>query len=168
MKHPFAVLVVLLGATTFVSAKGLTTRIEVTSAQFHAPVDITDPEILKSFNVCSVPGPFVNGVEGIEGVISDWPLGALQDRRKGLISYEVSFYVKYVNRPASEQEDQLAYKVLYAIDPSSGAGYVYLPGKSDEPYRLNVKAIFHGREGNWFHATAAWQRAVDTLVAQAR
>ena len=168
MKRVMIVLFVLLGATTFVAAKGVTTKIKITSAQLQTPVEITDPTIVRHFIVWSGPGTFFNGVEGTEGFIIDWRSGVLQDRPNGLNSYEVSFYVKYANRPASEQEDQLAYKVSYAIDPSSGAGYVYLPGEGDEPYRLNTRAIFHGREGNWFHATAAWQSAVDRLIAQAR
>jgi hypothetical protein len=167
MKRVFAVLVVVVGATTFVSAKGFTTRIEITSAQYHTSVEITDPEILKNFNVWSGPGTFVNDVEATEGFIIDWTTGAVPERPRGLSSYEVSFSVKYANRSASEQKDQLAYRVFYATDPSSGEGYVYLPGKGDEPYRLNTNAIFRGREGNWFHATAAWQSTVDRLIAQA-
>ena len=49
-------------------------------------------------------------------------------------------------------------------DPATGQGYVYLPGKSDEPYRLNTKAIYRGREGNWFRANAAWQAAFSNVV----
>jgi hypothetical protein len=166
MKRVVAAVFIMLGATIFVSAKGRTTKIEVTGAQLRTPVEITDPEILKNFNVWSGPGTFVNGLEGTEGFIIDWPSGAVREQPKG-VSYEVLFYVKYENRSASGQEDQLAYKVFYATDPSSGEGYVYLPGKGDEPYRLNTKAIFRGREGNWFHATAGWQSAVDRLIAQA-
>jgi hypothetical protein len=50
------------------------------------------------------------------------------------------------------------------MDPATGQGYVYLPGKADEPYRLNTKAIYRGREGNWFRATAAWQTAFRNVV----
>src|SRR5262245_28694584 len=129
VKLGFAVLVVVLGATSVLSAKGATTKITITSARLHTPVEITDPEILKNFSVWSGPGTFANDVEGTEGFIIDWASDAVQERPNSPSSYEVSFYVKYANRPASEQDDQLAYKVLYATDPSSGDGYVYLPGK---------------------------------------
>ena len=168
MKRAAAVLVVLLGTTTFIAAKGVTTRIEITSPQLQTPVEIRDPEILQNFNVWSGPGTYSNGVASTEGFIVDWASGAVRERPQNLRTFGVSFYVKYANRPANEQDDQLAYKVVYATDPSSGAGYVYLPGKSDEPFRLNTRAIFRGREGNWFRATAAWQKAVDRLIAQAR
>jgi hypothetical protein len=54
--------------------------------------------------------------------------------------------------------------IITSAEPATGQGYVYLPGKADEPYRLNTKAIYRGREGNWFRATAAWQRAFRNVV----
>ena len=55
-----------------------------------------------------------------------------------------------------EFTDAVSGETFPSIDPATGQGYVYLPGKSDEPYRLNTKAIYRGREGNWFRANAAW------------
>lgn len=159
-------LLVLLSATTPLSAKGITTKIRITGAKLATRVEISDPKILENFHVWAGPGTGVNGVEGTEGFIIDWASGAVAERPRGLDVYEVSFYVKYANRPASEQTDQLAYVVSYEADPSTGQGYVYLPGKADEWYRLNTKAIFRGREGNWFKATAAWQSAAKQITAQ--
>lgn len=160
-------LLIVLGATTLLSAKGNTTKVRITGATLQAPVEISDPEILKNFHVWAGPGTAVNGVEGTDGFIIDWGSGTVAERPRGLDAYEVSFYVKYANRPAGEQKDQLAYVVSYEADPSTGQSYVYLPGKADEWYRLNTKAIFRGREGKWFRATAAWQTAVDQIIAQA-
>ena len=157
-------LLVILTATALVFAKGATTKIRITGAELQSPVEISDPEVLKNFNVWSGPGTFANGVEGTEGFIVDWASGAVTDRPNGLRTFELSFYVRYANRPFSEQTDQLAYIVAYAVDPVSGQGYVYLPGRSDEPYRLNTKAIHRGREGNWFRANAAWQTTFRTFV----
>lgn len=39
-----------------------------------------------------------------------------------------------------------------------------LGDESDEPYRLNTRTIYRGREGNWFRANAAWQAAFRTVV----
>ncbi len=158
-------LLIVLGATTLLSAKGSTTKVRITGAKLQTPVEISDPEILKNFHVWAGPGTGVNGVEGTDGFIIDWALGAVGDRPRGLDAYEVSFYVKYANRPANEQKDELAYVVSYEADPSTGRSYVYLPGKADGWYRLNTKAIFRGREGNWFRATAAWQSAVEPIIA---
>jgi hypothetical protein len=157
-------LLVALCATAVVFAKGATTKITITGAGLQSPVEISDPEILKNFNVWSGPGTFANDVEGTEGFIVDWASGAVTDRPNGLPTFELRFYVRYANRPFSEQTDQLAYIVSYAVDPATGQGYVYLPGKSDEPYRLNTKAIYRGSEGNWFRANAAWQTAFRNVV----
>jgi hypothetical protein len=162
---PVLSLLIVLGSTALLSAKGLTTKVRIIGGNLTAPVEISDPEILKNFNVWAGPGTFVNGEEGTEGFMIDWASGAVVERPSGLDGYDVSFFVKYANRPAFEQEDQLAYVVRYEVGPD-GQGYVYLPGKTDEPYRLNVRAIHRGREGHWFRATNAWQNAVGHLVVQ--
>jgi hypothetical protein len=61
--------------------------------------------------------------------------------------------------------EALAYVVFYENDAAAGEGYVYLPGPSDEPYRLNVRSIHRGNrlEGHWFRATPEWQALVSTL-----
>ena len=157
-------LLVIFSVTAVVLAKGTTTKITITGVGLQSPVEVSDPQVLKNFNVWSGLGTFGNGIEGTEGFIVDWASAAVSDRPNGLRTFELSFYVRYANRPFSEQTDQLAYVVSYAVDPVTGRGYVYLPGKSDEPYRLNTKAIYRGREGNWFRASAAWQAAFRNVV----
>jgi len=157
-------LLVIFSVTAVVFAKGTTTRITITGAGLQSPVEIRDPQVLENFNVWSGPGTFVNDVEGTEGFIIDWASGAVPDRPSALPTFEVSFYVRYANRPFSEQTDQLAYVVSYAVDPATGQGYVYLPGTSDERFRLNTRAIHRGREGHWFRANAAWQAAFRNVV----
>ena len=167
MRRPISTafcLLVISSATALVFAKGATTKITITGAGLQSPVEISDPEVLKNFTVWSGPGTRANGVEGTEGFIVDWASGAVTERPNGLHKFELSFYVRYANRPFGEQTDQLAYIVSYAVDPATGEGYVYLPGKADEPYRLNTKAIYRGREGNWFRANAAWQAAFRNVV----
>jgi hypothetical protein len=126
------------------------------------PVAITDPEVLRNFNVWSGRGTFSGGVspetEGTEGFIVDWVSGAIADHPGGLRTYELSFYAPH------EHPDQLVYVVSYAVDPVTGQGYVYLPGKSDKSYGLNTSSIFRGCEGNWFRANAAWQTAFRNVV----
>ena len=155
-------LLIVFSAT--ILAKGATTKVVITSADLQSPIEISDPEVLKNCNVWSGPGTSSNGVEGNEGFIIDWASGVVPERPDGLRTFELSFYVRYANRPFAEQTEQLAYVVSYSVDPATGQSYVYLPGKADEPYRLNTKAIYRGREGNWFRATAAWQSAFQRVV----
>ena len=107
----------ILSATALVFAKGATTKIAITGAGLQSPVEISDPDVLKNFNIWSGPGTFANDVEGTEGFIVDWASGAVTDRPNGLRTFELSFYVRYANRPFSERPDQLAYIVWSALIP---------------------------------------------------
>jgi hypothetical protein len=152
------------GASPSLTAKGLTTAIRITGAHLTTPKAITDPDVLKDFLVWAGPGTWMNDVEGTDGFIVDWASGPLTAPPSDRDALDVSFYVKYANRPAATQADQLAYRVLYVPGPG-GPGYVYLPGKGDPSYRLNVTAIYRGVEGHWFRATPAWHHAVSRLLA---
>lgn len=145
-------------------AKGTTTKVTITGDGLPTPLEISDAAVLKDFNLWSGRGTFANDVEGTEGFIIDWASGTIPNRPNGLRTFMLSFYVRYANRPFNEQPDQLAYIVSYAVDPATGQGYVYLPGKSDEPYRLNTRAIYRECEGHWFRANAAWQAAFRNVV----
>ena len=50
-------LLVIFSATALVFAKGATIKITITGAGLQSPVEISDPEVLKKFNVWSGPGP---------------------------------------------------------------------------------------------------------------
>jgi hypothetical protein len=155
---------VLFTAQAVVFAKGTTTKVVITGGGLGSPVEISDLATLKNFNVWSGPGTRMNGVEGRDGFIVNWPAGVVSERPRGLFTFELSFYVRYANRPFDEQPDQLAYVVSYALDPATGQGYVYLPGRNDRYYQLNTKAILRGVEGKWFRATPAWQNMFSAVV----
>jgi hypothetical protein len=57
--------------------------------------------------------------------------------------------------------------VYYAFSPDAEQGYVYVPGESDEWYRLNVHTIFRGVEGKWFRAWGAWESVARPLIKKA-
>jgi hypothetical protein len=160
----FFCLVLVFSAGILVFAKGTTTRITIAGAGLPGPIEIKDPKILENFNVWSGPGTRVNGVEGTEGFIVEWASGVVTERPNSLREFEVSFHVRYANRRFDDQTDQLAYVVLYSVDSVTGQGYVYLPGRGDEHYVLNTRAILRRREGNWFRATAAWQSVVKNVL----
>jgi hypothetical protein len=152
---------------TSLAAKGVTTTITVTDVSRGTSIRITDPSVLERFNVWAGRGTFMTvagqTTEGTEGFIIDWLAGVVGPPPTDLPHYEVEFFVRYPNSAT----EQLAYIVFYACEPSSGQGFVYLPGKSDEPYRLNLKAIHRGNnlEGHWFRASAAWQDAAGRCIA---
>ena len=144
-EHPSrlsAIPVIVLAASTALLAKGVTTRITITGDSLATPVAITEAAVLQHFNVWSGRGTYVNGVEAMESVIIDWAGGEATSRPPGLSRYDVSFFVRYANRPLADQVEQRAYVVHYEWDAATKTGYIYLPGP-DHPasYRVNVKSI---------------------------
>jgi hypothetical protein len=172
MKATFRGLVgigVALVLVAVASAKGDTTKITISGTRLANPIEITDPNIVKEFRVWTGPG--TNGclggsncVEGTEGFIVDWSSGAVLQRPNGLQHYEVSFYVTEARVPDQPGPEHLAYVVSYEYDPAASQGYVYVPGKGDQWFTLNVASIYRRLEGRWFRATRAWQDAVVPLI----
>lgn len=160
-----AVVVALLMPASL-GAKGVTTKIIITDLSTGTSVSIADPIVLGRFNVWSGPGVFSGPpdqqTESMDGFIIDWPAGAVASHPSGFPRYEVKFFVRYPRATA----EQLAYVVRYERGRDSQEGFVYLPGKSDEHFGMNVGAIHHGKgyEGNWFRASREWQAAVAPLL----
>jgi hypothetical protein len=76
----------------------------------------------------------------------------------------VAFYGKLYGQPP-DAKDELVHVVFYEYDALIGRGYVYLPGKADEWYRLNTAKMAHdGLEGNWFRATRAWDEFLRPFI----
>src|ERR1700694_669531 len=150
MRRMLAVLVtfLLLVIPARLFAKGDTVKITIKGTDVKTPIEITDPKTLATFNVWTGPGTGSSAPEfnpNAPSFIIDWSQGAVVGHPKGLQRYEVSFYAKLPN-------EQLIYVVFYEYDPATEHGYIYLPGRTDEWYRLNVSTIFHGVEGKWFRA----------------
>jgi hypothetical protein len=161
---------VALVLSAVASAKGDTTKITISGAHLANPIEITDLNIVKEFQVWTGPGTTgciggrSNCIEGTEGFIVDWSSGAVVQRPNGLQHYEVAFYVIDARVPGQPGPEHLAYVVFYEYDPAASQGYVYVPGKGDQWYALNVTSIYRRREGKWFQATRAWQDAVVPLI----
>src|SRR5258705_1297275 len=141
-------LAVLLMLAPSLTAKGATTRITIRGSYSGGSIDITDPTILRKFNVWSGPGTFVGGLEATEGFIIDWSSGIVTERPTGLQRYEVSFFADSSNRADTPP----TYVIFYEHDAASNRGYVYLPGRGDEQYSQNAREIsrVHDLEGKWF------------------
>src|SRR2546421_4516157 len=143
-------LVLVIPARVF--AKGDTVKITITGAGLQAPIEITDPKVLTNFQVWTGLGtgsdaPGFN--PNTPGFIIDWSKGATTEPPRKFPRYEVSFYAKLPN-------ERLIYVVCYEYDPLTKQGYVYLPGKADRDYWLNVGTIFRHVEGSWFPAWSKW------------
>lgn len=170
MKKELGLLLVLIVPIT-VWSKGETIRIEVEGDNLPSPIDITDPEIVKHFNIWNGPGVRTRGPGGVPnppaylspersaGRFIDWPEGTVAERPGGLQRYEVSFYIG--GREAGT-EVQGVYSVTYEFDPATEHGYVYLPTFSEQS--RNTAFISHGVEGNWFRSSDKWETLVRPLI----
>lgn len=154
-------------------AKGEMVLIEVKGATLPTPIRITDPKI-EAFSPWAGPG--VNGasVPNAEGFIVDWHAGIVSQQvaqpAPGLRHYEVSFYegCRTGNDPSClAEKPRLIYVVSYDYDPSSPRGFVYLPGKDDPSYSINVRTIWRQVEGNWFFATKSWDEFIRPVLEKA-
>jgi len=143
-----------------VFAKADISKITIKGSNLKTPVEITDPKTLAKFNVWTGPGTSGTIPQEADRFIIDWSQG-VTERPKALQRYEVSFYAKLPN-------ERLIYVVFYEYDPATECGYIYLPGRTDEWYRLNVGTIFHGVEGRWFRAWSAWDSIARPLITGAK
>jgi hypothetical protein len=158
LRWSVVVMVALSYVPSSLSAKGPTTRIVIAGPSLSTSLEITDPAILNQFAVWAGPGTRVNGEESLVGFIIDWQAGVSTQRAGGLPRYEVSFHTRHTNQSSASQSEHLAYVVWYEPDVIGDRGFVYLPGRGDDAFALNVGTILRGREGQWFNATDAWHR----------
>lgn len=156
---PFMFLLVLANPAQLF-AKGETVKIAIRSADLKAPIQVIDRKVLANIQVWSGPGTS-SSESGFNpkapSFIIDWSQGPTAEPPQRLPRYEVSFYA---NMPS----ERLIYVVSYAFDAATGHGYVYLPGRSDKNYYLNVGTILRGVEGNWFHSWAQWDGVAKHLI----
>ena len=160
----------VLFASPALWAKGDMVLIEVKAKALSAPIKITDTKI-QEFSVWAGPGVNGSGLKEADGFIAEWKKGAVAEPPAELERYELSFYAGC--RTAANclgDRPSLVYVVSYAYAPLSNRGFIYLPGKGEASYSLNVRTIYHGPqvEGHWFFATDSWENFVRPLIAKAR
>jgi len=144
---------VMLLASAALNAKAQTVRIEVTGGALSEPMALTAQDRVERFWIWSGQGVQVNSQrDPSPGTFIDWSRGTVAKAPADLQRYEVSFFCE----SRRTEGHRLAYAVSYVLDPATGHGYIYLPGRGDERYRLNTSSIYHGVEGNWFHASESW------------
>ena len=171
MERFFVVVFALLTMATLpdvARAKGELVRIEVNGETLTAPLAIADPEVVRKFFIWYGPGagqPIGSQASLQPGSFIDWHEGIVREPPEGMTSYEISFYCVF-NR-STEPGDRLTYVVRYEYDASAQRGYIYLPGPSEKYYGLNVSAVIHDVEGNWFHSSSSWESLVRPLIAEA-
>jgi hypothetical protein len=136
-----------------VTEKGHTVIITIESPRFVGKIETGNPEIVNRFQVLAGPG---TADKTPRSFIVDWRQRVAAPR-PALERYRVSFRLIGYGSP---------YVVLYSFDPVRKQGYVYLPGKADEPglYGANRSIVTRGVEGIWFRALASWNDVAMPLI----
>lgn len=144
--------------------KGATTKVVIEGPDLSKPIEITDRKILANFNVWTGPGTFSTQAgfnANAPSFIIDWSQGPIAEVPQSIQKYQVSFY-------SEGPSERPVYVVYYAVSRSSEPGFVYLPGKFEEWWRLNVGSLVRGLEGKWFHAWDTWETIARPLIEKAR
>ena len=145
-------------------AKTQVMAVTISGGELPKPIEITEPNVIRSFDIWSGPGNFKieNGVR--IPIVQDgsilWSQGIVSEPPKGLSDYEISFN-------GSSPGEHL-YVLLYRYDPAVHFGYAYLPGKGEEWYDVNVHWIYRAVEGHWFRTSSAFDQLVEPLVEKAK
>ena len=139
-------------ASIGLEAKGTTAKLTLTGPGLTAPVEIVEPTILDRSNVWE---------GGFLGETLDAAPRATQP------AYTLNFEVQ---PPAwMRQPPRPMYTVLLVRDPKSGNLLLYLPGRGESGYQLNVSTMLRDmHDGHWHRPPAAWASAIAVYLPQAR
>ena len=137
-------------ASIALEAKGPTVKLTLTGPGLAAPIEIVDPAILEASNIFagSFLGETVNAAPPVTEPI-----------------YTVSFDVQ----PPQNKPVRTAYAVSVARDPRTGTWWLYLPGRGEAGYGLNVGSILRdGQDGHWHRPPHAWASALARYLPNSR
>src|SRR5271165_2573105 len=147
---PLTFLLIFLGMPEVASAKSGTVKIVVSGGRLTSAIEITDPSILYISNVWT--GHFI-----------DSSRGTAKEPPRGLRRYEVSFYIQIADNNLRKK-----YVLYYYRNRATEPGYIYLPGKGETWYTLNVEAMFRdGKDGKWNYVSSAWEDLIKPVIARA-
>jgi hypothetical protein len=145
-----AFLLMFLGMAQATSAKAPTVKIIISGGGLTRAIEVTDQRILDISNVWS--GQFLDGDKE-----------TAKEAPRGLQRYEVSFYVAI-----ADNEVRKRYVLYYYPNLTRKLGYIYLPGKGETWYSLNVGAIIRDeQDGKWNYASLAWEALIRPMIAAA-
>jgi hypothetical protein len=155
MKKPLFVLTIafllmFLGMAQATSAKAPTVKIIISDGGLTRAIEVMDQRILDISNVWS-------------GQFLDRSRGTATESPRGLQRYEVSFYVKI-----SDNDVRKMYVLYYYPNASTQPSYIYLPGKGETWYSLNVGTILrYEQDGKWNYVSPAWDDFIKPMIASA-
>jgi hypothetical protein len=145
----FFLLVIVLLAVP-VLAKVPVGKITIESHNLPGPLEVTDPDIVDRFN------PWAAQFIGMVGPFRRPPDVGLQT------PYQVYFYLEN-----GHGQLELSYLLYYYPQPAGTRGYIYMPGKGEPYYPVNVRTILREEsDGRWHQSTPVWEEAFDQILSE--
>jgi hypothetical protein len=121
-----------------------TVRLTISGPGIARPIEVVDRQVLALSNVYA--GTFI-GVPAAEPDTA-WP------------RYAVTFDIQ-----TRDGVKAPAYMLDYAKSRWTGEGFIHLPGRGDERYRINIGTIMRDmQDGAWHRASDEWRRAINQLL----
>jgi hypothetical protein len=140
----------ILGALPLLWSKSPTAKITISGGALTSEIEITDSRILDLSSAWG--GRFLDS--SARSAIAPPQVGP---------TYEVWFYIK-----SADNGVQRRYVLYYSPSEYSKKGLIYLPGKGQPWYRLNVSAILRdGNDGKWNYASPSWEELIKPVITQA-
>jgi hypothetical protein len=151
MRRDFVTVLAVVALSIGLEAKGTTVRLTLSGPGLSAPVAIVEPAILDQSNVWE--GRFI---------------GATLDAAPRVAAqvYTVRFDVQ----PPEwmRQAPRAMYTVQLARDARSGELLLYLPGRGDAGYALNVTTMLRDTDdGRWHRPSSTWASSVERYLPRA-
>lgn len=142
MPRRLLLVLALLVFSVGLDAKGPTVKLTLTGPGLAAPIEILEPAILEASNIFA--GSFVGEPMTVTPAIEP-PI------------YTLTFDLQ----PPQSKPVRTAYAVSVARDARTGALWIYLPGRGDAGYALNVGTILRdGQDGHWHRPPQAWASGI--------
>jgi hypothetical protein len=157
MKQIVSLLIICLiqiGCASAVYSKGVPDKVIIKGGALRQPIEITSREVLKGYD------PFI-------GQFIDWSKGVVAAPPSEDASYEVFFYMRWKERHSKYDlgDLKMIYSVRYVPGRGNAPGYIYLPGKDDDRYSINIGTIIRdGDDGKWHQASPAWDKLIKRLT----
>ena len=121
-----------------------TVRLTVSGSAIAQPLEIKDRRLLALSNVFA--GSFIGAPAGEPDPV--WP------------RYTVTFDIQTGNGVRTP-----GYTIDYVKSRWTGEGFIYLPGRGTDRYRINIFTILRdGMDGAWHRASDAWSAAINSYL----
>jgi hypothetical protein len=150
MLRSAAVISILLAALSQAWAKSPTVKITISGGTLAHEIEVIDPHILDLSNVWG-------------GAFLDASTKSAVAPVRAVTTYEVWFYIK-----SGDNGLQRRYVLYYSPGLGKEKGLIYLPGRGQPWYWLNVSAILRdGKDGKWNHASTSWEELIASAISNA-